>query len=102
MADYHYDDDYEFPAALNESNLSIFDPFLRDGYQEDEDEDWTPDIEYVEDDVYLNDENCYEDIKGVVNLTTEFCKTFVEKGGEYKDGFSAAGKKWAGMSDSDK
>ena len=81
MADYHYDDDYEFPAALNESNLSIFDPFLRDGYQEDEDEDWTPDIEYVEDDVYLNDENCYEDIKGVVNLTTEFCKTFLPDAG---------------------
>ena len=85
VADYHYDDDYEFPAALNESNpdlpYSIFDPFLRDGYQEDDDEDWSPDIEYVEDDVYLNDENCYEDIKGVVNLTTEFCKTFLSDAG---------------------
>lgn len=70
----------------NEDVASIFDLFLMDDY---EDEDWNPDIEYVDEDVHLNDENCYEDIKGVVNITNEFCKLFLpDEGVLYLNMFS--------------
>ena len=86
-----YNPDYEYEYVHNDDNYTysdVFDFFLQDDSQYDDD-NWYPNLEYIEDDVYLNHDNCYEDIKGVVNVSTEFCKSFLpDEGPLYLNMFS--------------
>ena len=41
-------------------------------------------------------------ISSYLRFNGEFCKKFVQDGGEHKDGMAAAGKRWGEMSDEDK
>ena len=78
-----YDDSND---TLADHDYSIFDLFLAQELYEDE--DWTPEYE-EEGDVLLNDNNCYEDIQGVANISTEFCKLYLpDEGAHYLNMFS--------------
>ena len=74
-------DDYD-----TDNEYSLLDLFLTDDYYEN-DEDWS--LDYDDNTVPLNEDNCYEQINGVVNITTEFCKLFLaDQGAHYLNMFS--------------